>query len=1191
MADQKMLQGSSYFGLSVNIPEETNDEPASPFTDSFSSDLNYESNVNSASLNCKYLLPPLTRAMPPETCSGHLLRVPCESDESSNFSWDPLKDAACQIQSNSHQELENISLAKPLTNNLDYSNDFTAENVNFDRSMKPQEATVSSNRITPPNRENTAAVYSSQGNPASMQPNRRRKIEWDSLSVSSPTKYYKLTEGGPAHLSPNSSLGAKTAAFKKTLHLPESSYKAFSRASFTAEDSSSDEFEIEDEANSTVRESLDHSLFGRSLLVKNSTNDMSRRNVTSTPEQPLKQKVKQDGCSDSGPSLISSSEKKDTSKEAEAESGRRRAKSKDQDQGGRVIYRKALLSIFGGALRAKREAATLNGVHIERKKASGSADNLKHLSVASKSGEQQTAKDSDCSKTIAKEQINISIRRSREESCGSDGSSRHVSVVLRSEGEKELKHESRFQKAATKEDNTTWRSGKEASGPGSSSRLTHEVPRFEDEPNLQQESTFQKTAVQERSTSRHNRKESSRSGGRSRHIHQLSSIEDEPEFSQDSSFQKSVVKEEHKTSRHSRKETSRPRGSSRHRLELLRFEHEVEFHQEPTSPRTIVKEDSDTSFGCDKNTPSRELHRSDDNCKNVCNLSQTEKERKYQRESTKKQSITIEENAPANLSKKESQRPENHLRCESDGSSYDGELPIKSHSSQKTTAKDSTTTKQRTVSKEKCTSSSSSDIQSETKREFVNFQRTVIVEPSPKHMFVEEPGSEVDQKLTEQEKEPSVGSDWSDLEDVEPPVTFSQEDSIPNHSTSETMDNSVLTTEFVMYPPHLYSSKMSDYAKYWTSSPKPTSCPFSSPSKDASYASHLCDNSDFSTSIPSDTSRDQGPSAENVHDRPQSLSSPLLCEKRNRRQSMEVPSHVPIFSTSRKSDSFINNRVNQDLLGDLPKHLEEGFIDTHCHLDMLYSKMAFRGTFSKFRKTYDSTFPEEFQGCIADFCDPRTLNNFLWEDLLKEDMVWGAFGCHPHFARYYSDLYERHLLQAMRHPKAIAFGEMGLDYSYKCSTEVPKQHKVFERQLNLAVSLRKPLVIHCRDADEDLLEIMKKCVPKDYKIHRHCFTGRYSVIEPLLDYFPNLTVGFTAVLTYPSAHEARESVRKIPLSRIVVETDAPYFLPRQVHKSVCQYSHPGVALHTVKEIARLKEVPVSIMLAILRQNTNKIYNL
>lgn len=64
--------------------------------------------------------------------------------------------------------------------------------------------------------------------------------------------------------------------------------------------------------------------------------------------------------------------------------------------------------------------------------------------------------------------------------------------------------------------------------------------------------------------------------------------------------------------------------------------------------------------------------------------------------------------------------------------------------------------------------------------------------------------------------------------------------------------------------------------------------------------------------------------------------------------------------------------------------------------------------------------------------------------------------------------------------------------------------------------------------------------------HRHCFTGSYPVIEPLLKYFPNMSVGFTAVLTYSSAWEARDALKQIPLERIIVETDAPYFLPRQV---------------------------------------------
>lgn len=314
-----------------------------------------------------------------------------------------------------------------------------------------------------------------------------------------------------------------------------------------------------------------------------------------------------------------------------------------------------------------------------------------------------------------------------------------------------------------------------------------------------------------------------------------------------------------------------------------------------------------------------------------------------------------------------------------------------------------------------------------------------------------------DLQFTEQEKDPSVGSDWSDMDDDEPPTAFSQEDSIPVHNTAETK-TSMSATEFVMYPPHLYSHGMNDYTKYWTSSPKVPSCPpLSTPSEDTSYAnasfsSHLCDVSLENSANSSNTPKDKESSVADVRGRPRPFGSPLVCKDKSRQRSMEVASCVPIFSTTRKSDSFSNNCVNRELPDDLlPKYLEEGFIDTHCHLDMLYSKIAFRGTFSKFRRTYDSTFPEEFQGCIADFCDPRTLNNFLWEDLLKEDMVWGAFGCHPHFARYYTDSHEGNILRALRHPKAIAFGEIGLDYSYKCNTEVPEQHKVKVSSSRLSV--------------------------------------------------------------------------------------------------------------------------------------------
>ncbi|XP_075794845.1 3'-5' RNA nuclease TATDN2 [Pelodiscus sinensis] len=510
--------------------------------------------------------------------------------------------------------------------------------------------------------------------------------------------------------------------------------------------------------------------------------------------------------------------------------------------------------------------------------------------------------------------------------------------------------------------------------------------------------------------------------------------------------------------------------------------------------------------------------------------------------------------------------------------------------------------RQTSVDENTASASSVSTGQSNSKEQHVGYQRPDISGPSPKLVFVDEhnSSSEEDYELKGRdtlEKDLSVGSDWSDVDDVESLARFSQEDSVPCHNRSVILETSPSITDSVMYPAHLYNHPRGDFTKRWTSSPRPSNRSFSNSSEDTSYlgvsnSSHLCDISvELAASSPPNTSKNCESALQRGHWRSSSFERSLVSEKKIKMSSEEAESYASIISRTLTSDSFTSEYVNQEVIVELPKHLQEGFIDTHCHLDMLYSKMSFQGTFSKFRRIYNSSFPKEFQGCIADFCDPRTLEDDLWEDLLKEDMVWGAFGCHPHFARYYTDLHERNLLQAMRHPKAIAFGEMGLDYSYKCSTDIPKQHKVFEKQLQLAVSLRKPLVIHCREADEDLLGIMKKFVPKDYKIHRHCFTGSYDVIEPLLEHFPNLSVGFTALLTYSSAFEARETIKKMPLNRIIVETDAPYFLPRQVPKSICQYSHPGLALHTVREIAHLKDLPLSHTLAVLRKNTNYMYNL
>ncbi|XP_063491379.1 putative deoxyribonuclease TATDN2 [Symphalangus syndactylus] len=448
---------------------------------------------------------------------------------------------------------------------------------------------------------------------------------------------------------------------------------------------------------------------------------------------------------------------------------------------------------------------------------------------------------------------------------------------------------------------------------------------------------------------------------------------------------------------------------------------------------------------------------------------------------------------------------------------------------------------------------------------------------------------------------PSSASDWSDVGGTT--VIFSEEKPF-SLCLPVVSEPPYYATDYTTFPPHY--SPWHDYTSSWFSSTKSScypslgnssntlqagksSCSSSSRSNNNIFqgerSSHQSFLSDYSTNFPvssENMSRDLKMTEEG-----RSKNSSLFYYSRNveaeAKEERVYQEEILQRPYGGRASSFPPRTLRQ------PK--QQGFIDTHCHLDLLYSRLPFKGTFTKFRKIYSNTFPKEFQGCISCFCNPQNLSDNLWEDQLKDDLVWGAFGCRPHFAHYYNNYHERNILKALRHPKAVAFGEMGLDYSSKCITHVPEQQKVFKRQLRLAVSLKKPMMIHCREADEDLLHILKNYVPSDHKIHRHCFTGSYPVIEPLLNHFPNLYVGFTAILTYSSAGQARETVRKIPLERIIVETDAPFFLPRWVSKSHCQYAHPGLALHTVCEIARIKGMSLSHTLTVLRENTRRLYHL
>ncbi len=181
--------------------------------------------------------------------------------------------------------------------------------------------------------------------------------------------------------------------------------------------------------------------------------------------------------------------------------------------------------------------------------------------------------------------------------------------------------------------------------------------------------------------------------------------------------------------------------------------------------------------------------------------------------------------------------------------------------------------------------------------------------------------------------------------------------------------------------------------------------------------------------------------------------------------------------------------------------------------------------------------------------------------------LFATAGVHPHHAIEYTDECDAEMRALHEHPEVVAVGECGLDFNRDFSPR-PAQRKTFERQLQLASENRKPLFLHQRDAHADFMAMMKNFDGRIGPAVVHCFTGTR---EELFDYLDaDWHIGITGWLCDERRGlHLRELVKHIPANRLMIETDAPYLLPRMVRP---QPSHrrnePMYLAHIVEELAR-----------------------
>jgi TatD DNase family protein len=202
------------------------------------------------------------------------------------------------------------------------------------------------------------------------------------------------------------------------------------------------------------------------------------------------------------------------------------------------------------------------------------------------------------------------------------------------------------------------------------------------------------------------------------------------------------------------------------------------------------------------------------------------------------------------------------------------------------------------------------------------------------------------------------------------------------------------------------------------------------------------------------------------------------------------------------------------------------------------------------------------------------------------DWIYAAVGIHPHEARHATEAHYTELDRLARHPRVIAWGEIGLDYHYDYSPR-DTQAKVFREQLDRARAAKRPVVIHCREAWPDCLKILDESWRSSgLGGIFHCFAGTAEEARFGMDM--GFLVSFAGNVTYPKAQNLRDVASTIPLDRLLVETDSPFLAP-QSHRG--RRNEPAYVAEVARTIGNVRNLPADEIARFTAENFRRLFRL
>jgi TatD DNase family protein len=258
------------------------------------------------------------------------------------------------------------------------------------------------------------------------------------------------------------------------------------------------------------------------------------------------------------------------------------------------------------------------------------------------------------------------------------------------------------------------------------------------------------------------------------------------------------------------------------------------------------------------------------------------------------------------------------------------------------------------------------------------------------------------------------------------------------------------------------------------------------------------------------------------------------------------------------------------------------FVDSHAHLDGKQFDSDREQVIARAREAGVRTMV-----AIGNGDGPPNLDAGI-QLAEKYPFMYATIGIHPHEARLADDAAYETMERLARHPKVIAWGEIGLDYYYDHSP-LETQKMVFSRQMELAAAANLPIVVHCRPSDgsDDAWKnclglVQNQWAAKGIGGILHCFTGTWPQAKQALDM--GFMISFAGNLTFPKAQQIRDAALEVPLDRMLIETDAPYLAPVP-HRG--KRNEPAFVKETARRLGELRRLSVE---DVGEQTSQNFYN-